>query len=142
MGRNVHASRKDFSITGTGAAVGEFQFNPVVIAANNVGTAYVRYSGKLLRFYVRSPTGSTATAATFYFFTNSVRGVTSPSTTARDNMVALTSSVPISASATTPSLDTPFDSKPIFKDSLTLVVDVTAAAGAWTLQGYVEIAED
>lgn len=152
MGKNIHVSRISFSVSGTGVAVGQFEFMPVLAGptqtsssgATNTTATYIRYSGRLLRFYVREPSGGTATAATFYFLNNSVRTgtkATAPSTAAKDDYVAYTSSVPITASATTPSLDTPFDAMPVFKDSLTLIIDVTAAAGAWTFQGYVELSE-
>src|SRR5688572_11055578 len=134
MSRRLLASRLDFTLTGTGVAVSNTDLMPLLVGGDRI-----RYSGRVNRFFVRQAAGGGATAGTFSMFTNRMRTaatLASPSTAARDNMTFLTASVVLTASASTPSLDTTFDSPPVFKDSMTLVVDVTAGAGAWTLLGY------
>lgn len=140
MGKNIHTTALEFTISGTGNAVGEFDFLPQVQALTGSAATYVKASGRVWRFFVRQAAGGGATAATFYMFNRNQRSVTSPSTSAQDKHVFRTSAVPLTASATVASLDTEITAGPVFKDSLTLVADVTAV-GAWTLSGYVELTE-
>lgn len=139
MGSKQPVSSQEFTLSGTGSGVVEFDFCPATISTAEPAK-HVRRTGRVLRFYVREELGGGATAATFYLFNRMQRLVTSPSTAAHDKMVMHTSSVPLTASATTESLDTVLDARPVFKDSLTLVADVTAS-GAWSLVGYLEISE-
>jgi hypothetical protein len=129
-----------FTMSGTDAQVKEVEIGPKASADIGGGQDYIKISGRVLHFYVREELGGGATAAVFYLYNRNLRNVTNPSGTAQDKQVMRTDSVSLTASATAASLDSPLTNPPVYKDSLTLVADVTAT-GDWTLSGYIAVSE-
>lgn len=127
----------DWEVTGNGPGRAFFNFFP-----ESQGT-HGGYRGRIRRFVVVTPTGSTATSATFHFLDHKVPGstggvVTDPATIEAHKKPVETAAVPLSA-GTDADLDTPITAEPAFKGSLVLIANVTAAAGAWTIRGTVEL---
>lgn len=127
-----------FTVSGTGVSVEEVAILPKQDGGNAIGGA-LRYTGNIRRIVIREEAGGLATAATFYLVHNLRSSVTSPSTEPAENVVVVTSSVPLTASASAASLDSAISAEPAFTGSLLLVADVTAATGAWSLTGFVEV---
>lgn len=126
-----------FTIAGTGVQVKEAQIAPSSGTIGTLGTGRAR--GRVRRIVIREAAGGLATSATFYLIHNNRVAVTSPSTEPDENVIVETAAVPLTASASVASLDSPISAQPAFQNSLLLVADVTAATGAWSLTGFIEI---
>lgn len=120
--------RIPFSLSGTGNAVAEM----------GLPSGYARRNLRVLRFCVRQAAGGGGTAADFYFIDHNRSGTSvtsSPSTVPKEDVPIEILAVPLTASASALSLDTPVEAN--FEDTLNLVASVTAV-GAWTLSGYID----
>lgn len=128
-----------FSVSGTGAQVKETQILPQAAAGiiNALGTN--RYGGRVRRIVIREAVGGGATAANFYLIHRNRVTVTAPASEPAENIIVVASAVVLTASASAASLDSPISAEPAFQDSLLLVAEVTAAVGAWTILGFVEV---
>jgi hypothetical protein len=127
MSKGLRVSLVPFSVSGTGAEAQSVELfgNP--------------QSGRVRRIVLRQDAGGGATTGDLYLFTDNFEPTSSPSTDDQTKAVVVVSGVALTASASAVSLDTPISAEPAFKSTLTLVADVTAGAGAWTLVGYVEV---
>lgn len=135
MSHRLRTSCIPFSMTGTGTEVQKFD-----LFGDGGAETDLRYSGRIRRLVIREAAGGGATAGTFYIVhLTDAYDHADPAAIGAEKIVVETSSVPLTASATAASLDSPIDAEPTFQDKAVLYVKVTAGSGAWTIVGFVEI---
>jgi hypothetical protein len=132
--RTKQTSRIPFSISGNGAEV-----QTVELIAKDLATGgQAKRSGKLTYVCLCQITGGTATAGDLYIGHRGV-DMDTPSAVRRPDIVMKAEAIVITADAVESFFETGFDFDPDFVDNMLLAMDVTAAAGAWTIDGYVEV---
>lgn len=127
MSQGTRTANHAFEITGTGVAVGSFDFFPLT-----------ELNVRLKRIVIRQELGGGATACTIYGVQNRHQGA-DPALIPEENVPLETDSIVPTASATQAFLDSPISMHPTFSRGLKLFVKVTAGAGAWTFKGYLEL---
>lgn len=136
------SSWKFFTISGTGVARAEWDLHSSTPGSSTPPTSGVGgpqyFNGRVKAIKLRQPASGTATAVTFYLVHNKQHDI-DPATLKDENIVVETASLVPTASDTATFLDTVIDAKPTFQSSLVGVLDVTAAAGAWSFVVAVEL---